>query len=287
MQTETRGCGMKKYLLAAVAAAAIVTPAQARDGAAYVGIEGGLLFPKDQNGDAFVDSRLTQSPATPLAPGGPADVTFNNGLGVDWKRGYDVDAIAGYDFGMFRLELEIGHKRAKRDGFEASSAFLSGLNASLNRPSASPDLGAPGQPALTQNDFDDNFPGKIGILSGMINALVDFGDEDGLSFYAGGGFGRVRAKALNDRDSAWAAQLIAGVRYAISANIDLGLKYRYFRTGRMNFTGGPLGYGGNSDRIDVGPVGAPRFIDRTNTAFVTPEIEGKFRSHSLLASLIF
>ena len=40
---------VKKYLLAAVAAAAIATPAVARDGSGYVGLEGGILFPRDQN----------------------------------------------------------------------------------------------------------------------------------------------------------------------------------------------------------------------------------------------
>ena len=36
---------MRKYLLAAAAVVAIATPAAARDGAGYVGIEGGVLFP--------------------------------------------------------------------------------------------------------------------------------------------------------------------------------------------------------------------------------------------------
>ena len=34
---------------------------------------------------------------------------------------------------------------------------------------------------------------------------------------------------------AWAWQLIAGIRAAISPNIDLGLKYRYFNTAKLNF----------------------------------------------------
>ena len=68
----------------------------------------------------------------------------------------------------------------------------------------------------------------------MINGLVDFGNEDGLSFYAGAGAGRARVKTLGESDSAWAWQGIAGVRYALSPNIDLGLKYRYFRTGNLD-----------------------------------------------------
>jgi hypothetical protein len=113
----------------------------------------------------------------------------------------------------------------------------------------------------------------------MINALADFGADDGLGFYAGAGFGRAKGRALDDGDSAWAWQLIAGVRTAVSNNIDIGLKYRYFRTGRMHFEGGPLGFQGNVNSVVGG-------TQRT-TAFITPELDGRFRSHSLLASLTF
>ena len=68
----------------------------------------------------------------------------------------------------------------------------------------------------------------------MINALVDF-DVGGFGAYAGGGIGKARVRELGDVDNAWAWQGIAGVRMAISDNVDVGLKYRYFRTGKLNF----------------------------------------------------
>jgi hypothetical protein len=59
---------MRKYLLAATAAAAVMaTPAMARDGSVYVGIEGGVLFPKDNDADVFADYTTTQVPGTPVA----------------------------------------------------------------------------------------------------------------------------------------------------------------------------------------------------------------------------
>jgi opacity protein-like surface antigen len=266
---------MRKVLLAAVAASAIATPALARNGSPYVGIEGGLLLPRDLNGNANVD--YVTFPGTPVVNGG-TDFFQNDAFDAELKRGWDVDVIGGYDFGAFRLEGELGWKRAKRDGFDPDGTFLNSLNAVLNRPSAAPDPGAPGSPALTQDDFD-NTDGKVSIRSAMINALADFGADDGVSFYAGAGFGRAKARALNDGDSAWAWQLIAGVRSAISPNVDIGLKYRYFRTGRMNFVGGPIGFEGNVNSV-VG--GTQRTV-----AYITPELDGRFRSHSLLASLTF
>jgi opacity protein-like surface antigen len=270
---------MRKFLLAAAATAALAAPAAARDGSPYVGIEGGLLLPRDLNGDANVD--FTATPATPAVVGG-GDFGYNNAFDAELKRGWDVDLIAGYDFGGFRLEGELGWKRADREGFDADPAFLTALNTGLNRPSAPPDPGAPGQAALTDTDFGQ-FDGKVTVRSAMINLLGDFGADDGMSFYGGVGFGRAWARALNDGDSAWAWQGILGARTAISENIDIGLKYRYFRTGNMNFVGGPIAFGGNPNRI--GTIAVP--VNQTNNAAITPSLDGKFRSHSLLASLTF
>ena len=71
--------------------------------------------------------------------------------------------------------------------------------------------------------------------------MADFGNEDGLSFYAGGGVGVARTKyrlaaegeSLTAKDSGLAWQLIAGARYAVTPTMDLGLKYRYFRGNKV------------------------------------------------------
>ena len=230
---------MKTYLMAAAATAALIaTPAMARDGQPYIGIEGGVMFPKDQDADVFVDYTTTQTPATTPSYVGPADTTYSDMFGIDYKRGLDIDAIVGYDFGMFRLEGELGYKKASIDQFEIDNTDLAALNAALNRPSGAGDPGAPGLPALSATDVESG--GSIKIKSAMVNGLLDFGDEDGLSFYAGVGAGRAWASGLGEKDSAWAYQGIAGVRYALSRNVDLGVKYRYFQTGRLDLSEAPL-----------------------------------------------
>ncbi|MEJ7777532.1 MAG: outer membrane beta-barrel protein [Sphingomicrobium sp.] len=230
---------MRNYLLAAVAAAAIATPAVAQDAGPYVGIEGGILFPKDTNVDAdvnFVD---------PLFP----DTVNDNLIEVDYKRGYDIDAIAGYDFGAFRVEAELGYKRAKVDELQLDQDFIDDFEDATGE-------------IITDTDFDLN--GRARVTSIMGNALADFG-AGGFRVYGGAGFGRARIKLLGDKDSAWAYQLIAGVGVPISQNIEVGLKYRYFRTGKLNFS------------EDFSDTDAD--ISFTNNS--------RFSSHSLLASLIF
>ena len=272
---------MRKYLLAATAVAAVVaTPAMARDGSVYAGIEGGILFPKDQDGDVFVDYTTTQTlGSTPLIVG-PADTTYNNAFGINYKRGIDADVILGYDFGMFRLEGELGYKRAGLKDFGVDNGFIAALNTALNRPSGPGDPGAPGQPALSDANFD--LGGSVKVYSAMVNGLLDFGDQDGFSFYVGAGAGRARVKFAGDKDNAWAFQGIAGVRYAVSRNIDLGLKYRYFQTGRLNLAENPIALAGNPNAFTSNNE-AP--ASSTTNAVLFPNFEQKFRSHSLLASL--
>jgi opacity protein-like surface antigen len=294
-QPNLKGKPMKRILLAsALSAAVLATPAAARDGRGYFGVEGGLLFAKDQNGDVFVDytSTTTQTPVTPVVAfptAAPADFAANNAYELDYKRGLDLDLVAGYDFGFFRLEGELGWKRAKLNDFGVDSAFVTSLNTALNRPSGTGDpVGA--NAALTGGSLDVD--GSAKVLSGMVNALLDFGNEEGVSFYVGGGAGRARVSFAGDRDSAWAYQGIAGVRFALSENVDLGLKYRYFRTGRVELADDAVTtFAGNVDRAivanTVGGVTTNVTVDRLTNAALSTDFDQKFRSHSLLASLIF
>src|SRR5256885_11904873 len=58
---------MRKYLLAAAATVAIAAPAAAKDNSGYVGVEGGIIFPRSQT--VFGTINFT-TPGTP----GPVDV---------------------------------------------------------------------------------------------------------------------------------------------------------------------------------------------------------------------
>jgi opacity protein-like surface antigen len=214
---------MREYLLAAAAATAIATPAVARDESGYVGIEGGAMVVQDMDHDLnFEDEAL----------GSVDDL-----ISIDHKYGVDIDAIAGYDFGMVRAEAELGWKRASHDEYDVGGDLFDG-------------------------------DGRTSVLSLMGNVLLDFGNDDSWSGYVGGGVGLARTRVqLNDvgriSDTGFAWQSIAGVRHPISDNIDVGLKYRFFNA-----------------KVDDS-------VDLTDLDFGPGDIESRFRSHSLLASLIF
>jgi len=225
---------MRKYLLAATAAAVLGTPAFAAADGPYAGIEGGVTFPRNSDLDVILNNTTT----------------FNNGYSVDYKDGYDVDAIAGYKLGFFRLEGEGAYKRAKVKDLAVSAPLITAVGT------------AAGTTATAANFSVGN---HIGVASLMANALLDGDFGGGFGGYVGGGAGRAWAKMAGDKDNAWAFQGIAGLRYAATPNLDVGLKYRYFRTAKLNF----------NDAFTL------------NSVPFTTETSGHYASHSLLASLVY
>ncbi len=161
-----------------------------------------------------------------------ADATIN---GVDnegqfnFKTGYDGGATIGYDFGGFRLETEASYRESSVDSYTDSAGYASNL-------------------------------GDANALSFMVNGLLDFGPDDGLQGYVGGGAGvaRVSYDLVDDSDTGFAWQVIAGLRAPLSKHVDIGLKYRFF----------------NADSIDL-----------VTTA--GDSLSTKWRSHSLMGTLSY
>ena len=275
---------MKRIFLAAVAAAAISGSAAGRAGTPYVGIEGGLLVGRDNDIDERVDFTATQNPASPPALAGPSDTEFDDVFNLAYEPGHDIGLIGGYDFGRFRVELELAHKRTGFDETVADETFdalNAALNSGLNRPSASPDPGAPGLPALGDGDFEVD--GKISVRSAMVNGLLDFPLGDKLTLYGGGGYGRAQIKAMGDKHSSWAWQYLVGLRYAISSRVELGFKHRYFNSGIVKLQGRGQDFAGNPDRLTIDGT----TVDRTTTVRLMPELEGEFRTRSYMLTLTY
>lgn len=224
----------KSILLAAAALAIVPSAASARDGLPYVGLEGGAVKPEKLK----LDYQLRA-------------LSVADGIVIEHKTGFDIDAVVGYDFGFLRVEGEAAWKRALPNAVSVAPAI--GFN----------------------NTGPLRIDGRTNVRSAMANLLLDFGKDDGLQVYGGGGLGLARISLNNvisgpnvpagrgvsgsDRSLAW--QVIAGMRVPVSYNVDLGLKYRYFRS-----------------KVEL--------QDATNPAAVE-SLDGRFRSHSVLASLLF
>ena len=125
------------------------------------------------------------------------DFDFDDGSAstVDMDTGVDVGGQIGYDFGAFRLETEVAYKRAEVDGGSDDATSL----------------------------------------SFMVNGLLDFGPDDGLQGFVGGGAGVARTKFSGlDSDTGFAWQAIAGIRAPLTDHWDVSVKYRFYNHGNID-----------------------------------------------------
>ena len=221
---------MRKLAIGLVlASTALASPALARDDQWYVGVDGGAMIVEDLALDIG---------------------TLNNAASVDTKNGYDFGSLVGYDFGGFRLESEVSYRKADVSGFTSQTPqATSGTSTALL---------AGGNYAAT---------GGANALSFMVNGLLDFGDDDGLQGFVGGGVGVARVDVtatlaapafLDDSDTGLAWQALAGIRAPLSDSWDVGVKYRFF----------------NADKVGL--------VNRLGRA-----VDTRFRSHSVMASLVY
>ncbi|WP_017664674.1 outer membrane protein, partial [Porphyrobacter sp. AAP82] len=201
-----------RFLLVGAAAAAIAAPAQA-DGP-YFGVEGGVSL----------RDKVTLDVDVP-----PADGSFERAATARTKIGIDGDVILGYDFGAFRLEAEGGYKNAKYRSLTVENTGILPTGSTV----------PVGTVVDNRRDLE--------IWSAMVNALVEIGADDGLRVYGGGGAGVARLELpvevagvgtlVDDKQTDFAWQLIGGLRFAVTRNIDLGVKYRYFNIDDFSLTG--------------------------------------------------
>lgn len=219
----------------ATAAAVIATPAVARDGAVYVGGEFGPMWANDTEIDVNGVEDVVSIDYE-------ADMPWD-GLG---DTGWDGGLLVGYDLGGFRIEGEASMKKARIEQYTSSIAFPGGA------------------PAGTRAAV-----GHTDVTSFMLNAMGDFGDDDGMSAFVGAGVGYAKVDLDgfgafsnqpafgDDSDGGLAWQLFAGLRQAISDSIDMHIKYRYFNASGVDLETGPN------------------------------DLETNFSSHSLLGGLTF
>lgn len=239
----------------------------------YVGIELGREKIRPSDVDETVEFR-----SNPTAPGDPHVAFDDDVFSARYKRGRDIGATGGFDFGWFRIEGELAHKRVPIKNYkpdDITDQFLGELNTALNRPSVAPDPGAPGLGALTLADFQPSATLKV--RSAMVNALIDVKLFDRFNAYGGVGAGRAFLRGFDDHDSAFVWQRVFGARYGLTDRFDLGVKYRNFRTNVIKLTHDPVSFSGNPDQTNAGAV--------TTNATVIPDIEGQFRAKSLLLTL--
>jgi outer membrane autotransporter protein len=181
---------MKKTVLMMAAtflALVAVSPAQADDWRSGLYVKGGagLAYSRDQEYADGVSARETEL-----------------------KNGYYMQGAIGYDYGMFRSELELSYRRNDVDGHELNGAAL----------------GNPG--------------GDAESFAGMLNGYIDIPTGTVVTPYIGAGIGFARVDAneydtsgvdfLDDGETDFAYQGMAGLDFAIDDAVSFYTEYKYF-----------------------------------------------------------
>ena len=181
---------MKRGFLAVVVSSVFLlaaAPAFAAGG--YVGLEGGAVW-------------LSESSFTVLGEN-IGDLKFDTG--------WSIGAVAGYDFGTWRLEGELAYRSSGAKEF--TDAFGAGSS---------------------------SLDGDVTSTAIMVNAFYDFKTLSPSVYpYIGVGIGGANVSAdvkeaglqvLDDSDFVFAYQFVAGVAFPVSKQLTIDLNYRYFAT---------------------------------------------------------
>ena len=191
---------MKKVVTAAVLASAALFPtavsAQSQQGF-YGGFSGGGNFVEDSDLDVLGSVNV--------------DNEYETGWAISGALGYDYGKV--WRFGGLRSEIELSYRENDIDTHRVAA------------------LGGD-QPGST---------GEVSTFAIMLNGMHDFDTGTAFTPYVGGGIGyawndlsdygiAAIPNVLDDDDSGFAWQLIAGVGYAFTPRATVTLDYRYFST---------------------------------------------------------
>ena len=129
--------------------------------------------------------------------------------------------------------------------FDWNAAGLAAIGFAFESP-----LRAEAELSYRSNDVDSiggvSGSGDAKAIGGMLNLLYDIDTGSAFTPYLGAGIGAARVKAdgyspvattsINDSDTSYALQGIAGVAYALTNQLSLTLDYRYFTAPDLNYT---------------------------------------------------
>jgi len=166
-------------------------------------------------GTLLNDSKIT----IPGAGGGEFD--------VEYDFGYNLGGTVGYEFQMYRAELELSHK---------TSSVKNAIGPSAGRVNAD---------------------GDVSSTALMLNGIIDFKSASSLTPYLGLGLGfasvevkdftvETATEKVSDKSGVGAWQIIAGLSVDLSDKFLLDFIYKYFSTADATIGNADVGYASNN-----------------------------------------
>ena len=139
---------------------------------------------------------------------------------LEFDPGLATSFAGGVNFGMFRVEGEIGYQQNDVDKFSAC------YGGDCGSAKASGDVSVLSMLGNFYVDFVNSSPVTPFITAGLGIARVEINDLSTVGEYIGG-----------SDDTVFAYQFGVGLAFAINKNMAIDLKYRYFATADPDFDG--------------------------------------------------
>lgn len=164
----------------------------------YIGLLGGLNFTEETSADT----------ASGVATFGKLSSLSGADAEISHRRGWGAGALAGYDFGPFRLQADLVFRRSSFD-----KTTVSGVEADAS--------------------------GHVSSLAPTLSAFYDIPTGTRLVPYVGAGIGATRtafsSNGVREHEWGFAYQGVGGLRYEMSRTLAMGIEYRYFESPARDF----------------------------------------------------
>ena len=222
-----------RSLLFGASAIALMTPASAIAGEAYVGVSGGLVLPENSRNQGEFDTTV------PAVVDGTTEVwgAIPAGTDLEWttefQEGWQAGGVIGYAFDNgLRAEIEGFYNEVDVDqhyDIAVGSANIGPADASLLLRALDP-------AGIAVGSVLADGRGDVKNYGAFLNLLYDFDADGPVSPYVGCGIGYqwtklnyapsgVAVGSVKDDGLAW--QGIAGISFDVSSNVEMFAQYAY------------------------------------------------------------
>ncbi len=218
-----------KMIAKGLFAFALLAPASAHAGEAYVSVSAGLAFAEDSQNSGEITSTIPATEDFDAIPAGtPLEwrTEFDDGVNIASQVGYALD-------NGLRLELDVFYSQVDVDthsGLAVGGAVIDSVDVAVLTRTA-PSTNNPSVGAVIADGR-----GSIDTYGGFANVLYDLNKGGGVEPYIGVGLGYQWSNInyspsdvpiVDADDGGFAWQAIAGVSVALSQNVDLFGQYQY------------------------------------------------------------
>lgn len=206
----------------------------------YVAASGGISLLNDSDNEGAFIGDFTTGEGTTI----PSGTVLPDGTPVGWTTdfdsGYAISGAIGKDYGWWRGEIEVAYQSngvGSHAGVSAGGIPLDGEDAAVLITGQDTNLG------VSVGDLVAAGQGDLDTIFVMANVFYDVDLGSRLKPYigAGAGVGFVDVNyapsatpIIQDKDTAFAYQLMAGVAYEVSPSLDFTVGYRYRATSDVN-----------------------------------------------------